>query len=1284
MPLAPRNTVVPVLLTAVAAFVVWLGPGAAADEPGPVDIAAAPALNWGFKQSWRSYSGFPQVEAGATLAAGSGGNLYGLEWEFESGSYDASTGTTELHYAGTAHWRKYYLPDNPGLASPPPGYTGPTDIHLLDVTLSDPVVTIGPDAATISVEATSRDLDTWELIDTGRVDVVNLDVAGVTPVVAGGITAWSGIPSAAADGAKDVFASNYQPGQVVDPVSFSYTGPGGAPDVSESWDAPGSTKLGLTRNEILTTTGPDVQYSPWWIDRGRRLVHYRTFALVDGQAFWTYRAFSLDTMTPVGQPLVLPNAERVNQLTVFDSNTGRLFYRRSGESATTRWIRFDAGEDPAQGHYVLGASPNAIPIVGIASLAWDAVGQRAFNIRRFVPAGVGSTDYDAHQWQLNLYDEQLDGTWTIETVNLPNFAPGLNRRGYPETGGTLTTPTGVAAPDRSLIVLGTQRTSSDPNVPQPATVPGALRIAVSGGSATVTPVAGSEVGNASSSWLFDLLQSGPGGQVTLFRDGATGIPNIVQNLTVPNGGGPASAAPPVDLGDLDIGPIGDAMLAVDPEDGTVWVGGYQSQRIVAVADGRIVADQFFPERHPRGGPVVVGANHAVYAQTNDGSPAGVGGSPVYGFGKFDRLGWSPGVSANPSSATVELAHGEASKQVQLSSTAVADPAADRQWQTKVAGGLRFTDLQGETGPTLTLDAARGMGGSQYRAVYSNAAGRIASEPATLTVAFAPEVSVDAADVEVAEGDAAVFQVLSQGNPEPGLTWQRRVGGFWQDVEADDDNFAIGEGTLTIPETNVDQSGARFRLKVTNGIGTAYSRAAKLTVKPGTDIPPGGLSLDGVSLDWTGSPELQRKAPNGQPNYFSAGVSDGGETSYGSASAGVRVLHRPTVGALASASWATRGAQTTGAVKQLVRLTDGHAEIDEDGSAHVTWSGSFSVNFYGGLVPFTISRPELTVGADGHGTLRADLSGYGASQADPSNRHPVTPADDVTIATFSGVEIDPGAAVEIAPAYGGVEVTAPVGFATQDRASSGWGAWPQELVDFHGATGLAPYWYSSGGAFDAYKQADPFTVDFTGAGSLPPLVPGGDPPPPAADRTSATKLTVGRGSYGRSAVATVRVSTDGGPASGVANVRVAGRSSTAALRDGTARLRLPARLRPGAHTVKASYAGTAGVAASSASATLRVAKAKPRVRFAIHRRGGGATLRVSARIPDARSLHPTGQIVVRDGGRIIEVGRLRRADRGTVPVALPRLRRGTHFLRVSLSGGRLQQGVTTGYRVLRVE
>jgi hypothetical protein len=210
--------------------VVWAGawwfaaPSASAE---PVAVTEAPALEWGFKLSWRQYAGVPDLSGGATQVAESSIAGYDVAWAFDSGSYDADTRTTVLRHKGSARWHSHPSSGFP----PPPGYTGPTDIDLLDLTLTDPVVTISAERATISAEARSRDLNTWEIVDYGRIDVADLAADAATPTVADGTTTWSGIPATMAAQASPVFGGTYYPpGVAVDVVGFSYTGPGGAPD----------------------------------------------------------------------------------------------------------------------------------------------------------------------------------------------------------------------------------------------------------------------------------------------------------------------------------------------------------------------------------------------------------------------------------------------------------------------------------------------------------------------------------------------------------------------------------------------------------------------------------------------------------------------------------------------------------------------------------------------------------------------------------------------------------------------------------------------------------------------------------------------------------------------------------------------------------------------------------------------------------------------------------------------------------------------------------------------
>ena len=1068
------------LLCAVACCTLTASTAVAASATS-VPIGEAPDIEWGVKQSWRTYNGPPaSVSNGAGVTPGGPGG-YQIGWEFDAGTYDPADGTTVLRYKGTVHWQKYPGTMFPGFK--PPSYTGPMDVNILDVEISDPVITISAAGSKIVAEVSSRSLATWEIEHFASAHIAHLDPVGVSPTFAGGTTTWAGIPTASGPDAEAVFSGNYGEGTPFDVLGFSYTGPGGAPDLSEVWDAPGSSPLELESNSILTDNGINTDFNPWLLDRERRLIYFRNNV--------SFQAFSLDAMEPIGQPLPLQNGtpQYPSNLTFFDTETGRVFFQNNSEEM--RWMTYDAGAEAW-----LQSGALQFPLVGEgAGLLWDAAGDRAFNFVRFKPEGVANNDYDKQQWRLNTYTEQPDGSWKRETYDVANGPLGLNRDRYPVTGIFTNAPVGMAAPDGSLVVLGTRQRSNNAAVPAPATVPGAYRIVIdeAGGTAQVEPIPGTEVTNGLDG-VFSQVLAGRAGQVVLARDNSGSIPAAVQSVSFPGGGSPAVAEPLSTLPDLEAD--GPTSFAVDREDGTVWIGGDWSQRLTGIRDGQVVASQYFPERHPRGGPVMVGQDHAVYAQTNDGSPAGFGGSAFYGMGRFARLGVSPEVTLDPAADAVSLGAGVESAAVTFSSDATGEPAPTRQWQVKAPGATRFADIAGQTGASLTVSAERGMDGTEYRAVYKNAAGRIASDPAALGVEYAPQVAIDVANVSATEGDDAEFAVLPDANPAATVTWQRRnAEGLWLTIAVDDDNFDVNGPKLSVLDTNTAQSGLLFRAKLTNTVGTVNSRTAKLTVTPATEIPPGGLDLDNVSLEWTGNEELQGLPPAGGSNHFSAGVSGGTEATYKSVDGNAAVSQVSSTGGEALATWATRSAHVSSGGEQLVRIHGGDARIEPDGSAAVQWDGSWSVNFYGGLVPFTFTDPELVVDADGTGTLTADMSGCSSSIENPGVCTPFAAVPDVTVADFSGVEIDPTEAVEVAPDYAGVEVD---GDPTKPQVKTpGWGSWPHDFVAFHVQTGLAAYWYTSGSAFDVKKAPAPFTVDFQGgpppSGAPPQDGPGGTPP-----------------------------------------------------------------------------------------------------------------------------------------------------------------------------------------------
>lgn len=1065
--------------TALAALTLLAGlafasSGRAEDPPAPVEISDG-VLKWGVKASWRGYAGPGELSGGVTRDDDGS-----YEFPIESGAYDPATGTTTIQARGTIHWQSHYYPDESGLYDPPTGYSGPLDIHVLDVEIADPEVTVTADGSRLTVEARSRNVSTWDLVDIGRVPLVTLDPSAVAPTVADGLTTWEDVPTALTEqGAEDVFGGNYVTGQAVDPVGFTYTGDGGAPDFSEHWTEPDSNGLSLTVNGVWGEFAGAV--TPWWVDDVRGVIHDRRNPGTGNVA----DAFDMHAGVRPGTPFTpsVSTTTLVNNTAFVDARRNTLFYSSGANNTVDSTLSWD----PDTKTYTQSAIA-PFQVIG-RPLLWDDARDRAIKVQRVVPTGAASNDYEAHEWYVATYTRQQDGSFSERRYRLPSAPTGWNQSWY-----NAQMANAAVAADGSILV---PRPSTLPTQASVTAAPveqvGVHRIALDDETltASASEVPGSQVAPASQSSLgYTRALASANGHVSVARTSTGATPSRVRQLETTSGGALTPLGPEVSLSQVQ-----NASVAIDPVDGTVWHNDNKGQRLTGVRDGRVVflkTFDFINTRTTTTPTIGTLANRDVWIVSSDGTPAGVSSS-TYGYARFHFDGYSPAIAEQPQAAAVALGVDEQSEPVGFSSTASGDPAPTRRWQVKGPGSSRYVDIEGETGETLAIEAVRGLGGARYRAVYSNAAGEIATEGAELTVAYAPAIAVDVANVSVKEGANGVFQVLPDGDPEPAIVWQRRVSGFWQSIDPDDDNFVVDGGTLTVKETNTDQSGSLFRAKLTNSVATAYSRAAKLTVSPKTTIPEGGLELENVSLDWTGNGELQKAPPFGGSNYFSAGTSDGNEASYASVSGNVAVYQLSSLGIESAASWLTRAGHVSNGGKQLVRLYGGDATLAADGSATVEWDGAFSVNFYGGMVPFTFTDPRLTVGEDGMGALTADLSGYGSDQANPNEREPLAPVADVTVATFSGVEVDPEGAIAIVPHYAGVEASVPVGATPQNRVVTSWGAWPQPFVDFHVGSGLSSYWYSSGGAADQHKRPDPFTVDFDG--DAPPVEPRADDPSP---------------------------------------------------------------------------------------------------------------------------------------------------------------------------------------------
>ncbi|MCD4557211.1 hypothetical protein [Schaalia sp. lx-100] len=270
-------------------------------------------------------------------------------------------------------------------------------------------------------------------------------------------------------------------------------------------------------------------------------------------------------------------------------------------------------------------------------------------------------------------------------------------------------------------------------------------------------------------------------------------------------------------------------------------------------------------------------------------------------------------------------------------------------------------------------------------------------------------------------------------------------------------------------------------------------------------------LEGVKIRWGMNDESSSASFNpGTCNFLSAGTSGSKGSSavwteadglYSSQDGHVRIVKADSNGGWTQASWATRcldrngrqvGLQPIGWTTQSeVEISEGKGEVRSDGSLRVSWTGSWTVVYYGGMTYWSAKNPVLTLDAQGNGTLRAVASGYGADRENTQEWKAI-PEQEITLAQLRGVDMSAArraGGFSHTPEYVGVAIRTPNGSEAQaprtEQNKDFWGSFPQDFVDFQGLTGQGSYWYSSNGQRDRAKVASPVNVSFSSAFTLPP-------------------------------------------------------------------------------------------------------------------------------------------------------------------------------------------------------
>jgi hypothetical protein len=707
----------------------------AATESTPVAITEG-SLTWGVKQSWRNYAHTPELSGGVTQLADGGEFVFPVS----EGSFDAASGTTSLQLDGEVHWKSHYYPDEAaglGSAYPPVGWTGSTDIHILDVTLSDPELVISAAGSQLTAEIVSRDVATWQMIDYGRIPLADLNISGISPATADGITRWSGLPASWTSEA--VAPIGYSAGQIVDPVTLEYTGPGGAPVVDEQWTTPGTFALIEQPNGLI---GEDLSVStPLFFDAADRTAWLWSEQAEDFSTS-TVQAYDITTGQPIGSGLELP-AAIANQITssaFTDVASDHIYFR-----STQDWLA------PIDSALVWNAATQSFSIETVPGFAQGEAWSFAWDAQRATAWGIGTLWDDAAGAAISTlyrYVRADDGSFASTAFPLPAPPAGLEDGFYSFAGTTV-------LGDGSLLLprsLGW--------VPDGVQIPDALplhRISIVEGAAVVSDVAGTSLGTADAQFTdgYTRVLPTPDGGAYLIRPAQARSGTSAVVVTLASGDdGELIAGEPIELGEF----VGE-QFAVDPADGTLWVESQVGQTVAALRDGELTSRLYSNYLNQAFTAFAVGPDHTVYAGSSDGSPGGLGGSTAVGIIAFERT-ISPTITTTPADSTIVVSE-DAAVTATFTATAGGTPEPTVKWQSRTASSETFVDVPGANVPRLDVDVTAGQStevdGTRYRAVFTNAAGSIATEPATLAVrvvATVPEPTVGADDTVTGAPNAA--------------------------------------------------------------------------------------------------------------------------------------------------------------------------------------------------------------------------------------------------------------------------------------------------------------------------------------------------------------------------------------------------------------------------------------------------------------------------------------------------------------------------------------------------
>ncbi len=227
---------------------------------------------------------------------------------------------------------------------------------------------------------------------------------------------------------------------------------------------------------------------------------------------------------------------------------------------------------------------------------------------------------------------------------------------------------------------------------------------------------------------------------------------------------------------------------------------------------------------------------------------------------------SPAISTQPTNQTVV-----AGNLMTLTAAAIGDPVPSVQWQYSPDGGKIFINIASATSTTLNVVTSAVQNGYLYRAVFTNAYGRVTTNAVMLTVLTAPLITTQPANQTVGASNQVTFTAAASGNPAPTVQWQFSADGgtIFANIVGATSN------TLKLTTTS-NQVGYLYRAVFTNSVGSVVTNtvtwtpqtAPKITTQPASQtVVAGGQATFTASASGNPAPSVQwQLSTNGGTSY----------------------------------------------------------------------------------------------------------------------------------------------------------------------------------------------------------------------------------------------------------------------------------------------------------------------------------------------------------------------------------------------------------------------------------